>query len=312
MANKPKERSYVTKKFLKKYTKKIAEKINSIFLKKSDISLKTLESAKKYTDNAINFIIPNTVVTHNNFPRMDVLTDRYDLSEILTMTAKRDYHDIFSGDKIIVPVPAIPETGFAGGNVAFFIGEIESHHNYGDTPILNNRGHLLCFPETTLGFAKMNATNTTDGGYDGSDMNNIIMPAIQAALESAFGAEHLLTAREWLTSVVDPNAISKGIPSQKGSVIYASNWVNKKCRLMSELEVYGSSCFSSSGYDDMGGLSHQIALFRNNPATLCIRENYWLSSVCDFKYFCVLNSKGIVNFGSADGSFGVRPRFIIG
>lgn len=260
----------------------------------------------------MSLLVPNTAEAHNNFPpRGKVLTDHYTLDEIYAMITARNYSDIFVGDKIKVNVPAIAATGFAAATTTMLVGEIESHWNYGDNTSMN-KGHLLLVPEGTLGNAKMNATNTTEGAYDGSDMDNTIMPAVQAALETAFGASHLLTAREFLTSVVNTTVASKGVPNAMGCTTFVNNWVDRKCRLMTELEVYGSSCFSSSGEDDRAGLSHQIALFRMSHKAVCNRAAWWLSAVCYSTNFCYVSSYGIVHTHNAGYSLGVRPRFIIG
>jgi len=255
--------------------------------------------------------MPNTAAAHNNFIRGKVLTDTYTLAQIYTMVAERDYHDIFVGDIIKVNVPAITATGFTAQQVEFLVAEIESHWNYGDNESMN-KGHLCLVPAGSLGTAKMNETHTTEGAYDGSQMDNTVMPAVQTALEAAFGAAHLLTAREHLSAVVDTTHASKGIPSAMGCVTYKSNWVNRKCRLMTELEVYGSSEFSSSGEDGRCGLPHQLAIFRLNPAAITIRADWWLSSVATSASFCDVDWYGFVDYGGAAHVFAVRPRFIIG
>lgn len=221
------------------------------------------------------------------------------------------YHDIFVGDKIKATVPAITPTSFAGGETEFLVAEIESHWNYGDSTPLN-KGHLLLVPSGILGSAYMNATNTTEGAYDGSYMDDTVMPAVQTALESAFGADHVLTAREFLTSVVNTTFAAKGVPGTTGAVTFVNNWVDRKCRLMTELEVYGSSCFSSSGEDDRAGLSHQLALFQADPKAVCIRATWWLSAVATSTAFCIVISDGLVHYYGASLVLGVRPRFIIG
>lgn len=259
----------------------------------------------------MSVLIPNTAEAHNNFIRGKVLTDQYSLAEIYAMVATRDYHDIFPGDKIRVEVPAISATGFAAATATMLVAEIESHWNYGDSAPLN-RGHLLLVSEGILGSASMNASHTTAGGYEGSQMNTVVMPAVQAALETAFGASHLLAAREILTKTVNTTVASKGLPHTTGCVTDLGAWGDKKCRLMTELEAYGSSCFSSSAYDDLCGLSHQIALFRMSSKALCIRATWWLSAVCDSTDFCLVSGAGDVGYVGAGYSLGVRPRFIIG
>ena len=259
----------------------------------------------------MSVLLPNTAAAHNQFVRGKTLTDEYSLADIYAMVQARDYHDIFVGDKIKAIVPAIGATNFAGGQTEFLVAEIESHWNYGDSTPLN-KGHLLLVPSGILGSAYMNPTNTTEGAYDGSYMDDTVMPAVQTALEAAFGADHVLTAREFLTSVVNTTFATKGVPGGTGAVTFANNWVDRKVRLMTELEVYGGSVFSSSGEDDRAGLSHQIALFRMDHKAVCNRAHWWLSAVAGSTYFCSVYGVGAVTYYSASNVFGVRPRFTIG
>jgi len=254
----------------------------------------------------------NVMAMHNAHVRGKVLTDEYTLDEIYTMIQNRDYSDIYIGDVINVSVPAISVTGFTAATTPFLVAEIESHRNYGDTTTYDEKGHIMLVPETILGTAYMNSSNTSEGAYDGSYMDNTVMPAVQAALESAFGAAHVLTTREFLTATVDTTHTSKGVPSATGCVTFKNNWVDRKCRLMTELEVYGDDVFSSSGEDSRGGLSHQIALFRADHTAIGNRCNYWLSAVADSWGFCNVDSSGQADCTGASYGGGVRPRFIIG
>jgi len=260
----------------------------------------------------LSILMPCTPAAHNNFPRGKVLTDTYTLAQIYDMVEARDYHDIFVGDKIRATVPAITATGWTEQVTEFLVGEIESHKGYGDTTALDNRGHLLIVPAGTLGNAKMNETNDTTGAYDGSAMDDTVLPAVQTALEAAFGADHLLTAREFLTSVVDTTHASMSVPGAMGCVTFVNNWKDRKVRLMTELEVYGCSAFSSSGEDNRAGLGHQISLFRLDHTAIYNRAYWWLSAVCASTYFCRVDWAGVVTHTGAAHVYGVRPRFIIG
>ena len=74
----------------------------------------------------------------------------------------------------------------------------------------------------------MNPTNTTEGGYVGSKMYTEGLERAKAIFKAAFGEEHLLAHREYLT-----NAVTDGKPS-------GGAWHTSLVELMSEQMVYGS------------------------------------------------------------------------
>ena len=81
---------------------------------------------------------------------------------------------------------------------------------------------------------------------------------------------------------------------------------------MSEIEVYGSVVWSSSGYDT-GNANRQLPLFvfskqaQNNRSA-----DYWLKDIASATYFCFASSSGYANLSNAsDAGNCVRPRFII-
>lgn len=221
-----------------------------------------------------------------------------------------EFNDIYVGDYFTIP--------YDGSNKIIRIAGFDIYYNTGSVRLTSH--HIVCVPDSNLTTAKMNSTNTTGvseneentsdyGGFLGSDMWNITLPIVNANLESVFGG-HLLSHKEWLSSSVDSNAISSGFSSWKG----ASNncqWVDCKAVLMSEVEVYGSRIFSSSGFD-IGIAKSQLPLFSIEPRYLNNNQWYWLRGVASSTYFCGCNDLGNASCGSASIDVGVRPRFLVG
>ena len=101
---------------------------------------------------------------------------------------------------------------------------------------------------------------------------------------------------------------------------YASNWEWKDClvKLMSEIQVYGSTVLSSSFYDT-GCDNIQFPLFRLAPNLKVAglghngsRWWYWLSAVVSAAAFAFCRGDGGSSSGNAAGDGGVRPYFCIG
>ena len=120
-----------------------------------------------------------------------------------------------------------------------------------------------------FGRSRMNATNTTEGGYKASEMNTLVLgdvvstgstaadATINQQLYAEFGS-HLKTTREHVSSAMNPTGYNR-YGSATGC---ASNWdwISAQAILMSEVEVYGSIVWSSTGFDT-GTAIRQLPLF---------------------------------------------------
>ena len=172
-----------------------------------------------------------------------------------------------------------------------------------------------------FGRSRMNASNTTSGGYIGSEMftetigdvatsgSTASTATINQQLFAEFGS-HLKTTRELLT-----NSINASGYNRFGDASGCSNgWEWRSCQavLMSEVEVYGSTVWSSSGHDT-GNANHQLELFVHSKKAINNRSAwYWLKDVASASRFCRCNGYGDSYYGDAAVSGGyVRPRFVI-
>ena len=239
-----------------------------------------------------------------------VLTDKYSYDDLMAGVADSDFSDIFIGDIIERDTPAISVTNFAAkAKTQYAVIGINSLKNHGDTPKLQNKPHLVMIPLDGLGNAYMNATNITTGGYKDSYMNTTVMPAVVTALESAFGANHVLQTREYITNTVTSTVASRaGLGWQGGST--AGEWSDQKAILMTELEAYGATPFSSSAYDNIG-LNEQLPGMKLDRI-MNRRFSRWLRSVCHSATFCRVGAHGDPGHGNASYVIVVCPRFAIG
>jgi hypothetical protein len=81
---------------------------------------------------------------------------------------------------------------------------------------------------------------------------------------------------------------------------------------MSEVEVYGATVWSSSGYDT-GNANRQLPLFAFSKQAQNNRTAYyWLKDVASAAYFCDAYYYGHSNYYYASAAnIYVRPRFIL-
>ena len=244
------------------------------------------------------------------------------------------YDDIFVGDyiKMSRPISAYEQTKTQQLTGSQYVtvagcGSLMSNGDYGQSVSSVNYNHLVMVPGQGFGGiqhfgrSRMKPTDVTEGGDVGSEMFSTTLGAVATTgftgetasinqqLYAEFGA-HLKTTRELLS-----NAIDKTFYNRYGNASGASSawaWTDCQAVLMSEVEVYGSTIWSSSGYD-IGNAKYQLPLFRFVESAISNRTAwYWLKAVASAVCFCIAYSSGIADCsraGIADGY--VRPRFII-
>ena len=172
-----------------------------------------------------------------------------------------------------------------------------------------------------FGRSRMNATNTTEGGYKASEMNTLVLgevastgstaanATINQQLYAEFGS-HLKTTRELVSNAINATGYNR-FGSATGCAS-DNEWISAQAILMSEVEVYGAPVWSSAGYDT-GNANRQLPLFAFSKQAQNNRSAYWwLKDIASASYFCCANSMGNADFNLANVAYlYVRPRFII-
>jgi hypothetical protein len=191
--------------------------------------------------------------------------------------------------------------------VNYRIGHFDYWYNTGDTACTSH--HVLIVPDTKLVDGKMNSTQTTAGGYVGSDLktgsnDNTALATAKNIITTAFGSAHILTHREYFT-----NAVANGKPS-------AGVWYDSDIDLMNENMVYGTNIFSphsdGSTVPDMHTIDKtQIKLFAERPDLITIRANWWLRDVVSDTKFANVGTYGYADYYNVSYSLSVRPAFAI-
>ena len=111
------------------------------------------------------------------------------------------------------------------------------------------------------------------------------------------------------------NAINATGYNRFGSATGCANnweWISAQAILMSEVEVYGATVWSSSGYDT-GNANVQLPLFAFSKQAQNNRSAYWwLKNIASAASFCGASGDGYANYyGASLAGACVRPRFII-
>lgn len=241
------------------------------------------------------------------------------------------FEDIYVGDYFkmsrAISAPNPDSSLQLAGSQYVTIAGIDSLYGNGDSnPVTYH--HLVMVPGQGFGgvqhfgTSRMNPTGTTEGAYKGSEMNMKVIGAVATTGSTAAGAtinqqlfaefgSHLKTTRELIASGINATGTNRF-----GAATGCSNnweWLSMQAVLMSEVEVYGSCVFSSSGFDT-GVANHQLELFANSKSAINSRSaQYWLKGTASATHFCYCGANGDANCNNASNAGGcVRPRFVIG
>ena len=243
--------------------------------------------------------------SHNCFYRGKNLTNVYTLAQLSTKMTNGDFSDLYIGDYITLPV-VIDGTS---KNFNFRIAHFNYWKYMGDTSFTKN--HIVFVPDTAFKNMQMQETNTTEGGVPAT----LVWAALQGDLYTAVNAAtcmngHVQTHRDWIPDSVNTSAISAAGANYQGSTVYTNTmWRDVKLGMMKEPMVYGTTAFSSSGYDVGCGKS-QLALFKIDPTWIngrASRYYWWLGCVSSSSIFAYASHDGFANGANASYSLGVRP-----
>ena len=249
---------------------------------------------------------------HNNIYRgANLLSGHFSsITDVITAISKGDFSDIYVGDYIPASYTVDDTKQTANFRIAG-INTLKARVSPWGTQSPN-----VCIVPDNLGTSNMNDTDTTVGGYVGSKMYTTILPKYYNALAGSASCPfygHILKTMERLTNAVDTNQSCRGYIGWKGAATGVDNYSNQNLTLMSEIEVYGCTNWSSTGWDDES-MCVQLPLFRLKPEIITLNGSlsFWLRSVAHSTTFCNSSTELNANGSNASLVYGVRPRFFIG
>lgn len=273
---------------------------------KTNISdLQVATSAESIRDMILNQIIPQSAAAHNALYRGKDLTSYFDSGEMSKAIAASTFADIYPGDYI---TKSVTVDGTTYSNIKWIVADLDYHLHRGDTETTAH--HVVMIPENNIGMSKMNDSNTTAGGYQGSYMWGTTIPKYVTGITAAFGSDHVLTHRERLTKQIDANAYAGGGGMGNGATVYTDGeWVNVSVNIPNEAMLYGHAPFASSGRDTYD-CNKQLAVFRYGQNFT--RTSWcWLRDVASALYFAFVNGYGEADRDAASDVNGVRPYFLL-
>lgn len=274
-----------------------------------DNILKTLNWIKS---NGYVLGVPNTAAAHNAIYRGDNLLSHFGSIDALSAKVRAgDFSNIYIGDYF----DTIINTSYGGSEqIRLVVAGINTYWHVGDQGNGVETHHLTmitkdCFKTKHV----MNPTDTSVGGYKATEMHTKTLPVYATAIKNAIGASHILNHRELIS-----NSMNKDIASMAGSGwMGATNdweWVSTDLILPSEVQVYGSTVFSSS-FHDVANRNRQLPYFALAQDSLVCglgyggpRCNWWLSVVPTATAFAFVVAYGDAGYAHASATWvAVRP-----
>lgn len=233
--------------------------------------------------------IEDNAATHNMVYRGKVLGTSV-TSEQWAAIKAGTFKDLYLGDYWSI------------GGMDYIIAAFDYWYKCGDTAC--NTHHAVVIPRSQLYTYKFNPTNTTEGGYVGSDLYKNGLTQAKTTFNTAFGSAHILNHREYLV-----NAVTNGKPT-------GSDWYDSTVDLMNENMVYGGRQFSPmpDGTDPWNTCRNytidksQLPLFRLAPWMSFVRDQWcWLRDVVSAAEFAICIGTGTADCNDASTAGGVWP-----
>lgn len=176
------------------------------------------------------------------------------------------------------------------------------------TPYRLTQNHvgLIVIPHTTQAWNASGNTSTgadnRGAGYLNCDLHYYLEHTLLPLVETDLGASNLLGHSKLLTNAVNTNGYNRFGESTGCS----SNWTwetNCKIAALSEVQVYGSTIWSSSGYDT-GEACRQLDVFRVYNHTEIFGSEYpWLRDVTSAAFAANANDGGDAGYVTASHAY---------
>lgn len=257
----------------------------------------------------LNNVIEYNPLNHNGLFRGKDLTDVYTIEEIYEMVHDGSFKDLYLGDYFNVTITTtFPDETEVTETAALMIAGFDYYYNVGDTALTKH--HIVLIPRTRFKTtARMNETNTTEGGYLNCNMHQKVLPCYAESLRPALNG-HLLTYRDYLSNKVTTTAASMAGAGFTGSAS-GGEWTDVTLALPNEVQIYGTTVFSSSAYDVMTD-NRQLPVFKFIGPQRYSRDTFWLRAVVSNTQFAYCAHSSSAYFGSAEYKTNVRPLILFG
>ena len=211
----------------------------------------------------------------------------FTLDDLAAAVADGDYaaRDIDVGDYF---------TG-TSGYVYIFAGDNPMKGTYTGYPITVDHAGLIVDTHTTT---KWNDTNDTTGGYVASNLHSYLTDTVLPNVKTDLGEAHLIAHRKQYSNSINATGYNR-LGAASGCSDSCAWSADQYISALTEVQVYGSTVRSSSGYDT-GEADQQLEVFQRFKHTEIFGDEYpWLRDVVSATRAASANRTGAANSDNA-------------
>lgn len=172
--------------------------------------------------------------------------------------------------------------------------------NYDHVGIIvdTNDSHVWNTSDTTTASTNIHSTNgtwrsgTSAAGYANCDLQYYLETTVLPNVESDLGSDNIKSHTKTYSNAVNTSGYNRS-SSPEGCSSSCDQYQNQKICALSEVQVYGSIVWSSSGYDT-GEACRQLDVFRvYNTGEIFQNRDHWLRDVASSSLVCCVTAYGI-------------------
>ncbi|MBR6289233.1 MAG: hypothetical protein IKR19_07860 [Acholeplasmatales bacterium] len=245
-------------------------------------------------------------VSHNGIFRGKNLGTISSLNEYIAFRSAhgiddKSYKDLYLGDYFKIQDGTY--------NAVWMVAHFDYYYNRGNVASFSSSKGVVLIPRTTCGESKMANTNDITGAYRSSIANETTCPAIASKLQTVLGS--YLLSNKLLLSITTNASISSMAGANLAGASSGWEWTTSQCVLPNEIQIYGSTVYSSSFYD-VGDACEKLAVFNFINYTEYGLASFWLRSVAGASSFANASFAGNAFSEAASTSYPLRPLIYIG
>lgn len=228
------------------------------------------------------------------------ITD-YGLDKIHELINTPGMPDLYLADYIRFPSPFIDPFNNYEGMLTLMIVDYNTLYNRNNTGNKTDVGkeyrpHIALMPKNRMACShRMNTTNTTNGGFNGSRMAKTVLPVYEEMIHKLLG-DYMM---EFLDLTTDNNTSATKVGTRR------------RLSLPTEAMILGDTRNSYTGIDG-AFFSNQLALFRLCPFKFtseqqCPNRIYWLQNIASSTQFSGYNDFGFCSPRPASENNYIKP-----
>ena len=160
--------------------------------------------------------------------------------------------------------------------------------------------HVGIIVDTSI-IVNWNTTATTAGGYINSNLNTFLSTTIFPLVQTDLDAFNLYAHKKYLTNSINASGYNRF--GEASGCSNGATWVEKAISALTETQVFGSTVWSSSGYDTGEG-DRMLDVFEiYSPSEIFGNKYVWLRDIVSATQAAALEDYGNVSTPDANAGY---------